>query len=139
MPPLASVFRARAQEAARLAEIGEVARAEAKRGSMTRRELHPARLELLYEIAYLKVFVSWESFLEQVLIRYLCGYDSNVGKVRLRSGEQFRPNLDAAEKAVLGDRRYILWHNPQRVVDLACLSQFAGLATAKPFRISRGV
>lgn len=78
MPGLGAEFRDRVTAAIRLAEIGEIARAEALPKSLTRRNLHPVRLELLYEMAYLRIFVSWETLLEQTFFRYLCGYTSTV-------------------------------------------------------------
>src|SRR5712672_2619521 len=36
------------------------------------------KLELLYELAYLRFFIQWEVFLEQSFLRYLCGYSSSV-------------------------------------------------------------
>jgi hypothetical protein len=119
MPGLEAEFRARVSEAIRLAEIGEVARAEARAGSQTRQNLHPARLELLYELAYLRMFVSWEAFLEQTFLRYLCGYASKVGVAVPAAGTSFAPTLASAETTVLAGRRYVLWHNPSTVVERA--------------------
>ena len=119
MPGLEGEFRARVAEAIKLAEIGEVAKAEASAGSQTRHNLHPARLELLYELAYLRMFVSWEAFLEQVFLRYLCGYSSKFGVAAPAAGTAFAPTLASAATAVLAGRRYVLWHNPSAVVDRA--------------------
>lgn len=119
MPSLTAEFGTRVADALRIAEIGEVARFEASRNSQTRKNLHPARLEYLYEMAYLKVFVSWEIFLEQTFIRYLCGYVSSVGAAIPKAGIAFATNLAKAESAVLQGRSYVLWHNPTTVVKRA--------------------
>ena len=119
MPGLAAEFRDRVAAAVRLAEIGEVARAEASPGSQTRHNLHPARLELLYEMAYLRIFVSWEAFLEQAFFRYLCGYSSAAGTAVPAAGKTFETTIAAAEAAVLGGNRFVLWHNPSKVVTRA--------------------
>jgi|CXWL01.1.fsa_nt_gi hypothetical protein len=119
MPPIAARFRSRVAEAVKLAEIGEVAKQEASAGSQTRRNLHHARLELLYELAYLRIFISWESMLEECFLRYLCGYQSVVGVAVLPPGAAFQPTLGAAEAAVLGKSSFKLWHNPVHVVDRA--------------------
>lgn len=117
MPDLAGEFRRHADEALKLAEAGEVARLESVRGSRTRQLLHPVRVEALYELAYLRVFVGWEAFLEQAFLRYMCGYTSTrAAPPTLVAGGVFHPNIAAAEGAVLGTNSYVLWHNPTRVV-----------------------
>lgn len=115
MPALGAEFRQRASSALALAEIGEVARYEAPRGSRTRLGLHPARLESLYEMAFLRVFVGWEAHLEQAFLRYLCGYTSSHGAAQLAPGRAYEPSLAAAERTVLGTSSYVLWHSPARV------------------------
>lgn len=124
MPGLEAEFRARVSQAIKLAQIGEIARAEARAGSQTRAGLHPTRLEYLYEMAYLRIFVSWESFLEQAFLRYLCGYTSRVGVAAPVPGQAFQSTLANAERAVLGGQQYVLWHNPARVIQRA--RQFFG-------------
>jgi len=116
MPGLETDFHRRVAEAMRLAEIGEIARSEAISGSQTRRSLHHSRIELLYEMAFLRIFVGWEAFLEQTFLRYLCGYSSKIGTAVISAGASFSPTLARAEAAVLGGRDYVLWHNPSKVV-----------------------
>lgn len=117
MPGLQAEFHRQVAEAMRLAEIGEVARAEAIAGSQTRRHLHHSRVELLYELAFLRMFLAWEAFLEQVFLRYLCGYSSRHGRAVPQAGVSLSPTLAHAEAAVLSGRDYVLWHNPLRVAD----------------------
>jgi len=116
MPDLHGELQRRSFEALALAEIGEIARVEAAAGSRTKAELHAYRLEALYEMAYLRIFVSWESFLEQAFLRFLCGYTSAHGVATMLPGRAFLPTLAQAETAVLGGNAYVLWHNPTRVV-----------------------
>lgn len=116
LPPLAQEFSSRVADALILAEAGEVARAEAAPHSRSRALLHFTRIESLYELAFLKVFVSWEDFLEQTFVRLLCGYLSSSGCEPLRPGEHYRATLSAAETAILANHPYVLWHNPARVV-----------------------
>jgi hypothetical protein len=115
MPPLAVALRVRVAEAIKLAEVGEVARAEAAPASQTRRNLHPTRLEALYEMAYLRIFVGWEAFLEEVFLRYLCGYVSVHGCAPLMPGVTYEPTLARAEQAILAGYRFVLWHDPVKV------------------------
>jgi hypothetical protein len=117
MPNFVADLQGRFAGALELAEIGEVARLEAAPRSRTRAGLYPARLEALYEMSYLRVFVSWEAFLEQVFIRYLCGYSTAHGTATPGAGLGFLPTLTLAEQAVLGSHAYVLWHNPNRIVD----------------------
>jgi hypothetical protein len=119
MPDLAGEFRRRADDALRLAEAGEVARLESARGSRTRQLLHPTRVEALYELAFLRVFVGWEAFLEQAFLRFLCGYTSLRGISVIAAGVGTPRNLVQAEQAVLGANAYVLWHNPNHVVGRA--------------------
>jgi hypothetical protein len=99
-----------------LAQIGETARLEAKPGSATRRDLHYKRIELLYEFSFLRIFLAWEAFLEQVFFRYLCGYASIHGTAVLQQGASFAPTLAHAESAVLSGKDYQLWHDAATVV-----------------------
>jgi hypothetical protein len=80
MPPLAVQFRQRVSEALALARAGDMA-AATPLGAPLRSEWHVARVELLYELAYLRIFVEWELFLEQTFLRYLCGYVSIGGHI----------------------------------------------------------
>jgi hypothetical protein len=116
MPGLEAEFRTRVAEAIRLAQIGEVARAESVVGSDTRKNLHHSRIELLYELAYLRIFSAWEAFLEQTFFRYLCGYTSRAGTAIALAGTSFSTTLGAAELRVLSGRDYVLWHSPSKVV-----------------------
>ena len=116
MPRLEADFRRRVSEATRLAEIGEIARAEARAGSQTSKNLHHKRIELLYEMAFLRTFVWWKSFIEQTFIRYLSGYTSKVGMAAALGGVSYSPTVAHAEATILGSRDYALWHNPSAVV-----------------------
>lgn len=117
LPPLAQQFSDRVSDALALAEVGEVARAESSRSSRTRALLHFSRVESLYELAFLKIFVSWEAFLEDAFLRLLCGYSASAGQEPLKPGERYRATLAAAEHDVLNGRAYVLWHNPSHVID----------------------
>lgn len=116
MPDLRAELQRRTFEGLALAQFGEIARLEAARGSRTRAALHPVRLEALYEMAFLRVFVSWEAFLEQAFFRYLCGYASVHGTATPIPGSNFLPTLAQAELAVLNGNTYVLWHSPAKVV-----------------------
>jgi hypothetical protein len=74
------------------------------------------RLEFLYELAYLRTFAAWESFLEAIFYRSLCGYASRAGGQETLVAGTYHRTVSDAERAVLGPRRqYVLWHNPADV------------------------
>ena len=112
MPPLGKKFVWRANDALLLAQAGDLA---ATQGQTL---WHFSRVELLYELAYLKMFMEWERFLEESLLRYLCGYVSPYGMPRPNSGS-FCATLASARTALLGGAAYILWYDPNRVATRA--------------------
>ena len=73
------------------------------------------QLEALYELAYLRIFAEWETCLESVFYRSLCGYASRHGIETPVSGKYYRTVLDA-ETAVLGGQPYRLWHSPTQII-----------------------
>ena len=73
-------------------------------------------LELSYQLIFLNVFLLWESYLEQIFYRLLCGYGSNGGVEPIKPGVIFCKSVDLAEQHVLGGADYRLWHNPTIVV-----------------------
>ena len=116
MPRLDLVFSGEADKALALARAGELIRATAGPGSIAARELYPARLESIYELSYLKVFVRWEDFLEASFLRYMCGCQSRHGQATLAGGAHYYPSLAAAQAALLGSQQYVLWHGPRTVL-----------------------
>jgi hypothetical protein len=64
-----------------------------------RNEWRIARLEFLYELAYLRMFAAWEACLESVFYRSLCGYASHAGQETLVTGIHY-PTIASAEAAV---------------------------------------
>jgi hypothetical protein len=101
------------QSAAGIGKAGEIAHTTGDR--VIRGEWTIRRLEALYELAYLRVFAAWESYLEAVFYRSLCVYASSAGQETLHSGHYF-PTLLAAQTAVSGASRFLLWHNPRSVI-----------------------
>jgi hypothetical protein len=72
-----------------------------------RREWTETKVEALYELGFLRIFVAWETLLEVSFYRYLCGYKSRFG-MATTTGPYCR-DIAAAEAAVLGGRRYRPW------------------------------
>jgi hypothetical protein len=112
MPPLATQFEKLVGKALNIAQAGEIIR---KTGDLEiRRQLPPARLEAIYEMAYLRIFLSWESFLEESFVRYLCGYVPAGGLINLIN-PPFR-NLNDAHLAILDRKEYVSWTSPKIVI-----------------------
>lgn len=114
MPPLEKSFISAVDEAIQLAQAGERIRALSPSNSVARQELPIRRLEALYETAYLRIFLLWESFLEQSFLRYICGYESSFGPPILLKPKFAK--LADAHGAVLGKSDYVSWANHYRVV-----------------------
>lgn len=96
-----------------LAVAGETARAVGN--PATKVQWTTSRLESLYELAFLRMFIAWETCNESVFLRSLCGYASQAGQEQLVAGNHY-PTLAAAEAAMLGNKNYVLWHNPYHIV-----------------------
>src|SRR5947207_1926265 len=114
MPRFDKVLSSQAQLAIAITKAGEAVRVSGP--VAIRKEWRASRLEALYELAYLRAFASWEMCLEAVFYRSLCGYASAAGQETPISGLYY-PTVAAAESAVLGRRSFVLWHNPQQVID----------------------
>jgi hypothetical protein len=110
MPHYASAFRHRVVHSLELAEAGEFAAL-----SSARPEWHTARIEYLYELAFLRLFIEWEIFLEQTFLRYLCGYRSIHGLYAPTSGS-YCTSITAAQGLIFGRNGFALWHNPTTVI-----------------------
>jgi hypothetical protein len=116
MPPLATRFATAVNVAVGIAEAGEIVRAGASKGSAAYRELRPSRLEALHEMAYLRVFVEWESFLEATFLRMQCGYISALYTPVFTAAKSKEHTLTSAQAALYKGAQYLLWHNPNTTV-----------------------
>lgn len=116
MPPLADEVSKRVGESLALAAAADLTLAESRRHAALRARWTVNRVETLYEIAYLRVFIQWELFLEAALLRYLCGYITKAGVPVPVPGKSVFPTLSAAQTAMYGSNDYLLWHNPDNVI-----------------------
>jgi hypothetical protein len=117
MPKLASRFRSSVSKAIAIAEAGEIARALSPPRSRVFRELSVNRLEALHEMAYLRMFVEWEIFIEASFIRMMCGYQSSLFTPIFASGKSRQPDLGTAFNSLSGGRGFLLWHDPRHIRD----------------------
>lgn len=113
MPPLATTLAVEVDNALALAAAGEIVRASATPGSAAWREVRRKRLEALYEMAYLGLFIAWEIFLEETMLRLLCGYLTAQGAVGLR--QPVCRTSDDERIAVLGGQHFVSWADAVRV------------------------
>lgn len=73
-------------------------------------ELRPILLKnmnLIAELVFLKIFISWESFLEQTFIRFMCGGVTSSGYCPDRYVKPKK--LDHAMNILLQNREYLDW------------------------------
>lgn len=79
--------------------------------------LHQPQVDLIFELAFLKIFIAWERFLENTFIRYLCGASSLSGKRPTRTVSA--RYLADALIVISGDRGYADWVSVDVVVGRA--------------------
>jgi hypothetical protein len=115
MPALASEFRAAIGTALGIAEAGETIRAVSPARSTAHRELTLSRLEALHEMAYLRIFVRWENFVEGSFLRMMCGYHSDIYAPTFLPGKSRHSTLRSAQAALFQGKDYLLWHNPKQL------------------------
>jgi hypothetical protein len=114
MPNLAQDFATSAIGAMDFARGIESARARLAVAE-ARRYLPLAQLELAYELAFLRMFTAWEDFIEQSLLRYMCGYAARHGQEQPVGG-RYCSTLSAAKAALYGNQQYLLGHNPGKII-----------------------
>ena len=103
-----------ARTATAIVEAGELAHVSSD--NTVRKKWATTRLEALYELAYLRIFAAWESCLEGIFYRSLCGYASSAGREVIVGGAYYS-SVAAAEAAVLPPGfSYTLWHSPTKVI-----------------------
>lgn len=117
MSGLPKAFAADATQALDFARGVEIARS-ALSYEDKRHCLPISRVEYAYELAYLQAFTAWERFLEDSLLRYLCGHAARHGRETPSSGT-YHTNLAAAKTALYGGQQFLLWHNPSKVIQRA--------------------
>lgn len=110
MPDLSGALDLTIRKALELADAGESSRVRMLSISPPR-PITVRKLEQLYEMAFVKIFLGWETFLEASFLRYLCGYQSCNGQETSINGTFF-PDLGTAEAALLGRNDFVLWYKP---------------------------
>jgi hypothetical protein len=119
LPALADEFDSEVSKAnllARSLESAQVILSQSGNSS----QIGIAAIELTYELAFLRMFLAWEVFLEEVFLRLICGYAPRGGAPEpLAPGQTYRRTIGDAETDVLRGKAYRLWHNPSEVINRA--------------------
>lgn len=75
--------------------------------------------EFITDSAFLKIFIAWETFLEDCFIQYMLGEPSILGNTITR---YIQPkNKDHANRLLIGTQKYVDWSNPDIVRTLCNL------------------
>lgn len=72
------------------------------------------QVEIIVELAFLRIFIAWENFLEESFIRYLVGAKSPFGYSPKRFVNP--PTMKIAINLVLAEREYIRWNSASEVI-----------------------
>lgn len=115
MPALASQFRAKCSTIVEVPDVAEALRADPAIGAAVRERLTVYRCASLYEQAYLRMFGAWEQFLENVMLRYLCGYTNGAFNCVPLNGAQ--ASLAHAMVTFLGNKDFVLLHSPNALLN----------------------
>jgi hypothetical protein len=120
MPKLDHVFADQADASRAIARAGEITRASSLPGSPPYVQWPISRIEAVYELAFLRIFIAWEMFLEASFYRRLCGYVVQLPTIAGAPAESLLaapyPTIKKAESAVLGNQFYIAWYNVDTVL-----------------------
>lgn len=119
MPALGTAFRHQVDAALLIARAAELARDTLPPRTAARLLLTPTRVDAIYEMAFLRIFVAWEVFLEESFVRMLCRWGSAIWQPALIDTTRRFNSLAVARQTLYDGRPYILWHNPQYSVDRA--------------------
>jgi len=83
-------------------------------GTSIRSSLTTLQLAALYEAAYLRIFASWEVFLEDICAKFMAGQATSYVP-RAAAGQRLERTVKAARMKLFGTKDYLLWHNPVTV------------------------
>ena len=107
-------FAEDADRALSLVDTIEVLRATLPVAGGVRKQLTPSRIEAVYETSYFRIFLHWESFLEEACTRFLCGYQTTAGPQALRQPQC--KSLSQATTVILAGRSYAEWAHPDKAI-----------------------
>lgn len=104
----------------------------------TLRGMTIGRRDVMTELAFLRAFLAWEQFIEDVFILYMYGHKPPRGRAPTRLA--FPPNLEAARDWVLPeDRSYASWEDAGRVIKRSARFFKHGEPFTTPLRANQSV
>ncbi len=114
MPPLATRFGAAVDDAIALSSTAEAVRSDPSYVRI-KSKLTMVRIETLYEVSFLRIFASWEAFIEDSLLHMLCGFESALYRPTFKTGYVQAKSLAAARSMLFGARAFMLWYDPATI------------------------
>jgi hypothetical protein len=130
MAALDAKFAQRVNETLQIASSTEALWLTAPPASVVRRQLRASQLEALYESVYLRIFSAWESFIEDVVVRFMSGrVTPGYRPVRVSSCPRLS-SVTAARAHLYKNRDYLLWHNP-----VTSANRISGYISASPVEL----
>jgi hypothetical protein len=117
MPALDADFARRVNETLKIVSSTETLWLTAPPASAVRQQLKVPQLEALYESVYLRIFSTWESYIEDVLVRFMAGYETPGHRPVRVSPNSVLSSVRAARAHLYGNLDYLLWHNPVKAAD----------------------
>jgi hypothetical protein len=80
--------------------------------------IHPQnQRQFISESAFLRIFISWERFLESSFVNFLLGEPAIPGHTINRFASP--TNIDQAQRMLIGTQKYVDWSNPEIVRKLS--------------------
>lgn len=119
MPKLGEKCVASFNQSLQIASATEALWRTAPPTSEVRKQLKTPQLEALYEATFLRIFSAYEAFLEDVLTHFMARYRTASYEPVAAQGSNLHNSLSSAGSALLGNRSFLLWHNPSRAIDLS--------------------
>lgn len=130
MAALDAKFAQRVNESLQIVSSSETLWLTAPPASVVRRQLKASQMEALYESVYLRIFSAWESFVEDVLVRFMAGHETPGHRPTRVSSCPRLSSVTSARVYLYGNKDYLLWHNP-----LTSANRIAGYISASPVEL----
>lgn len=75
------------------------------------------QIEIITELAFLRIFIAWENFLEESFVRYAVGAESPSGYRPTRLIEP--KNMSHALDLISSGREYVIWNSASEIISRA--------------------
>ena len=119
LPNIGAKCVARVNEILSIAATTEGLWLAAPPASEVKKNLKVAQLEALYEATYLRIFATFESFVEDALSHYMAGYATPHYSPHPAPNKGLHATIASARAELYHGKRYLLWHDMSRDVKRA--------------------